>query len=83
MDPPSESYRLFLRVFATLTISLVGVSKFATQAVAMIKENPELLSESLNFFPRLYHTYHLPFRPFWLARLARLPEPKRHVCGVF
>ncbi|KAH9988443.1 hypothetical protein BJV74DRAFT_878221 [Russula compacta] len=24
-----------------------------------MKEHPELLSESVNFFPRLYHTYHL------------------------
>jgi hypothetical protein len=24
--------------------------------------HPDLLRESLSFFPRLYHTYHLPFR---------------------
>ena len=97
MDPPSESYRLFprlfhidflkllhspklnwkkpvswamasplvfLRVYATLTISLVSLSGLATQVVETIKKHPGLLSESLNFFPRLYHTYHLPFRSF-------------------
>jgi hypothetical protein len=53
---------VFLRVYATLTISLVGVSGFAAQVVATMREHPELLSESLNFF--LYHTYHLPFRTF-------------------
>ena len=55
---------VFLRIYATLSISLVDVSEFAAQAVATMKEHPELLSESLNFFPRLYHTYHLPFRTF-------------------
>jgi len=88
---------VFLRVYATLTISLVGVSELAAQAVETMKKHPELLSESFNFFPRLYHTYHLPFRTFpFRSRvhelqgpptqgpwLARLPDPKRRVCGVF
>ena len=52
----------FLRVYATLTISPVGVSELARQVFATMKEHPNLLSEPLIFFPRLYHTYHLPFR---------------------
>jgi hypothetical protein len=49
---------VFLCVYATLTISLVGVSGPAAQVVETMKNHPGLLSESLNFFPRLYHTYH-------------------------
>ncbi|KAG8743173.1 hypothetical protein FRC10_000315 [Ceratobasidium sp. 414] len=44
---------VFLRVYATLTISLVGVSNLAAQAIATMKKHPELLSESLNLFPQL------------------------------
>lgn len=54
---------VILRVYPTLTISLVGVSEFVVQAMETMKEHPELLGESLIFFPRLYHTCHLPFRP--------------------
>ena len=62
-----------LRVYATLTISLVGVSGYAMQAIATMKERPDLLSESLHLFPRLYYTYHLLFRSFSLR--SRVHEP--------
>jgi len=58
------SHLVLLRVYATLTISLVGVSGPAVQALEAMKKRPDLLSESLSFFPRLRHTYHLPFRLF-------------------
>ena len=60
---------VFLRIYIT---SLVGVSGYATQAIA-IKERPGLLSESLHFFPHLYYTYHLPFRTF--SPRSRVHEP--------
>ncbi len=36
--------------------SLVGVSKLVVQVMETMMEHPELLGESLVFFPRLYHT---------------------------
>jgi hypothetical protein len=45
-----------------LTISLMGVSELAAQVFKTMREHPELLSESFNFFMRLYHTYYLPAR---------------------
>ena len=88
---------VFLQVYATLTISFVGVSDSAAQAIETMKKHLELLNESLNFFPRLHHTYHLLFRTFpFHSRvhelqgppmqglwLARLPDPRRRVCNVF
>jgi hypothetical protein len=53
---------VILRVYPTLTISLVGVSEFAVQVMKTMTEHPELLGESLTFFPCLYHTYHFAFR---------------------
>ena len=43
-----------LRVYPTLTVSLVDVSESVVQAMKTMTEHPELLSESLTFFPRLY-----------------------------
>ena len=83
---------VILCVYPTLTISLVGVSKFVVHVMEMMREHPELLGESFNFFPRLYHTYHFPFRPFFVRapvrqppspsqvpRLTGLPDPERDV----
>ena len=65
---------IVLRVYPTLTISLVGVSESAAQAIKTMKERPDLLSESLNFFLRLYHTYHFVFRSI----SVRTQVPQRH-----
>ena len=43
-----------------------------------MKEHLELLGESLIFFPRLYHTYHFPFRPVSVrARVYELLGPSQ------
>ena len=52
---------VILRVYPTLTISLVDVSDFAVEALETMVEHPELRSESLGFFPHLYRTYQLAF----------------------
>jgi len=61
---PNASPLVILRVYPTLTISLVDVSDFVVQVMKTMTMHPELLGESLTFFPRLYHTYHFAFRPF-------------------
>jgi len=72
---------VILRVYPTLTISLVGVSEFVVQAMKTMREHPELLGESLIFFPRLYHTYHFPFRPVSVhARVYQLLGPSQVCC---
>ena len=53
---------VILHVYPTLIISLVGVSGFATQAMEMMREHPELLGKPLTPFPCLYHTYRFAFR---------------------
>ena len=53
---------VILRVYPTLTISLGGVSMFALQALETMTEHPELLSESLTFFPCLCLNYYFTFR---------------------
>jgi hypothetical protein len=47
---------LHCKIYAIPNISLTGVSELAAQVVKTMKEHPELLSESFNFFPRLYRT---------------------------
>ena len=84
---------VILRVYPKLTLSLVGVSEFVVQAMETMTEHPELLGESLIFFPSMCHVYHFLFRPVSVhARvyqlfgpsqvpcLTRLPDPER---GVF
>ena len=51
-----------LRVYPTLTISLVGVSQLVRRVMQTMTEHPELLGESHCFFPHLYHTYHFVLR---------------------
>ena len=53
---------VILCVYPILIISLVGVSEFVIQIMNTMKEHPDLLSESLSFFPHLYHAYHFAFR---------------------
>ncbi|KAH9010412.1 hypothetical protein EDB84DRAFT_1445726 [Lactarius hengduanensis] len=55
------------------------VSDVAAQALKTMRSRPDLLSESLNSFPRLYHTYHLPFRTFhfhFVVHRLRGPQNK-------
>jgi hypothetical protein len=82
---------VILHVYPTLTISLVGVSESVVRAMETMREHPELLSESLIFFPCLYRTYyHFLFRPVsvhaqvyerlgpsQVPYLTRLPDPER------
>jgi len=63
MDSPSESYRLFPRLFHTDPFS------FKTSASALIegdvyRDPPNLLGGSLSLFVYLYHTDHPPCRRF-------------------
>lgn len=51
-----------LRVYYTLTISLVGVPQSAIPIMQTMTEHPELLGELISFFPHLYHTYHFVLR---------------------
>ena len=72
---------VILRVYPTLTISLVGVSKFVVQVMETMREHPELLGESLIFFPRLHTTYDFPFRPVSVhARVYQLLGPPQVRC---
>ena len=48
---------VFLPVYATLTTSLVGVSGYAMQAIATMKERPGLLSKSLQAIAMLETFY--------------------------
>lgn len=72
---------VLLRVYPTLTISLVVVSGFVVQAMETMREHPELLGEPLIFFPRLYHTQHFPFKPVSVhARVYQLLGPSQVPC---
>lgn len=56
------SLLFMLRVYPTLTISLVGVPQSAIPIMQTMTEHPEHLGEPISFFPHLYHTYHFVFR---------------------
>lgn len=65
-----------LCVYPTLTISLVGVSESTVQVMKTMREHPELLSESLGFFPCLYYIYQFAFRSISVhARVHQLHVP--------
>ena len=69
---------VILRVYPTLITSLVDVSELVVQAMKTMTEHPELLGESLTFFPRLYHTYHFAFRSVSVhARVHQLLGPSQ------
>ena len=45
--------------------------------------HPDLLSKSLGFFLRLYHTYHLPFgTPYFRPPVHGLCEPAQGPCLI-
>jgi len=79
----------FARVYATLTISLVGVSGLAAQAVATMKKHPELLSESRFLSAATIYQFCSELSLFALECINSttqgpcIPDPNRCVCGVF
>jgi hypothetical protein len=72
MDLPSESYRLFPRLFHTDLHFLLKTSVFIEEDI----NSPGLSGESLSYFVRLYHTYHFPCRRFTIRQESdREDEP--------